>query len=114
MPRANRQAEALTPRQSKTIRFDYGKVGEAAAEQMGGAADRVRGLTRASVIEVGRELLKIKDTQVEHGHFRAWVHFECSLSIRTAERAMQVAKLVAKNEKLSYLPANGLLALASS
>ena len=36
MPGANRQAEALTPRQSKTIRFDYGKVGEAAAESRWG------------------------------------------------------------------------------
>jgi hypothetical protein len=76
------------------------------------AADRVRGLIRASVIEVGRELLAIK-RQLKHGQFVAWVEHDCQLSIRAAQRAMRAAEMVEKNDKLSYLPPDGLLALAS-
>jgi hypothetical protein len=35
------------------------------------------------------------------------------MSIRTAQRAMQAAEMVERNDKLSYLPADGLLALSS-
>jgi hypothetical protein len=67
---------------------------------------------RDSVLTVGRELLVIK-AQIEHGPFQAWVRQECGLNVRTAERAIQAAELVGKNDKLSYLPADGLLALSS-
>ena len=82
-------------------------------EQMRGAADCVRGLMRASVVEVGHELLKIKATQIEHGQFTDWVRLECKIHIRTAQRYMKAAEFIGEHDKLSYLPADGLLALSS-
>src|SRR5258708_7385134 len=113
MPGANRKAEASKPRQPKTNGFDYDKVDKAAAEQMRCAADCVRRLMRASVVEVGHELLKIKATQIEHGQFTDWVRLECKIHIRTAQRYMKAAEFIGKHDKLSYLPADGLLALSS-
>jgi hypothetical protein len=93
--------------------FDYATLDTGTADEMRGAAERVRGFMRESVVTVGRELLAIKKHHIERGHFEAWVRRECSLDIRTAQRAMKAAQLVGKNDKLSYLPAGGLLALSS-
>lgn len=94
------------------VGFDYSEVTANVAAEMREAADRVRGLIRASVVEVGRELLAVKQ-QLEHGQFVTWVERECRLPIRAAQRAMRAAEMVGKNDKLSYLPPDGLLALAS-
>jgi hypothetical protein len=69
-------------------------------------------MTSNPVVGLGTELLAIK-AKVDHGQFQKWVKRECRLQLRTAERAMQVAGLIQENDKLSYLPADGLLALAS-
>jgi hypothetical protein len=95
--------------------FNYGQIENTIlADHMRAAAGRVREHVRASVIEVGRELLAIK-AQTRHGDFVAWVEAECRLLIRTAQRAMKAAEFVdrTKSVKLSFLPADGLLALAS-
>jgi hypothetical protein len=95
--------------------FNYGQIENTIlADQMRAAAGRVREHVRASVIEVGRELIAIK-AQTKHGDFVAWVEAECGLLIRTAQRAMKAAEFVdrTKSVKLSFLPADGLLALAS-
>jgi len=92
--------------------FDYGTLDAAIAGEMREAANRVRGIQRAAVLDVGRELRAAK-SRVNHGQFTAWVEAECGLTIRTAERMMRVAELVGENDKLSYLPADGLLALSS-
>ena len=92
--------------------FDYTAVAVDIAGQMRAAADRVHKLQRAAVLDLGRELNVIKN-QVEHGRFVEWVERECQMSIRTAQRAMQAAEMVEKNDKLSYLPPDGLLALSS-
>ena len=91
--------------------FDYNQLAPDLALQMRGAADRVRQSVRASIIDVGRELLQVKE-RLEHGQFVAWVERECQLRIKTAERRMRAAD-VAKNDKLSYLPPDGLLALSA-
>jgi len=92
--------------------FDYASVPGDIANQMRTAADRVQQLRRAAVVDIGRELIAIKN-RIEHGHFIEWVEHECQIPIRTAQRAMQAAEMVERNEKLSYLPADGLLTLAS-
>lgn len=91
--------------------FDYAVVDDEIAEKMRSAAERVHSLARAAVVEVGAELLAVKG-QIGHGHFTHWVERECGMSIRAAQRAMAAAEMVSKNDKLSYLPADGLLALA--
>jgi hypothetical protein len=92
--------------------FDYAKLEAGIADEMRSAAERVRGLLRDSVVTVGRELLAIKK-KIEHGQFMAWVRRECRLNLRTVQRYTQAAELVEKDDKLSYLPADGLLALSS-
>jgi hypothetical protein len=93
-------------------RFDYTVLPADLSKAMRLAAARVQQLHRAAVIEVGRELIAIKD-RLEHGQFLKWVTRECQMSVRGAQRAMQAAEMITKNDKLSYLPPDGLLAIAS-
>lgn len=92
--------------------FDYALLDAAVADEARAAADRIRTRTRAAFLDVGRDLLAIKK-QVERGQFIAWVEHECGINIRTAQRAMSAAQLVAENDKLSYLPQDALLALTA-
>lgn len=92
--------------------IDYGTLDVDIANQMRDRATRIQRLQRASVLDVGRELIAAKGL-VEHGFFRSWVETACQIHIRTAERLMQAALLAQKNDNLSYLPPDGLLALAS-
>jgi hypothetical protein len=112
MTEFNRNLEAASSEHPEKVGFDYAEVDKATANDMRNAADRVRGSMRDSVVTVGRELLAIKK-RIKHGQFSAWVRLECAIALRTAERAIQAAELVEKNDKLSYLPADGLLALSS-
>ena len=91
--------------------FDYAAVRSDIANQMRTAGHRIHHLRYAPAVDIGRELIAIKD-RIEHGHFIEWVEHECQMSIRTAQRAMQAAEMVERNDKLSYLPADGLLALS--
>jgi hypothetical protein len=106
--RAAPEAGASTP----LVAFDYSALSADIADEMRGHASRIHGLQRASVLDVGRELIAAK-TRVEHGCFVEWVQKACQMQIRTAQRAMRAAELVGENDKLSYLPPGGLLALAS-
>ena len=92
--------------------FDYSGLTSDLADKMRGHASRICEIRRASVLDVGRELIAAKGL-VEHRCFAQWVRTACQMHIRTAERAMQAADLVQKNDNLSYLPPDGLLALAS-
>jgi hypothetical protein len=94
------------------IRFDYSAVAADVAGQMRAAAHHIQQLLHAAHYDVGRELLGIKK-QIEHGQFIDWVERECQMQIRTAERAMMAADMVEKNDNLSYLPQDGVLALAA-
>jgi hypothetical protein len=91
--------------------FDYTKLDADFAAELQRTANRVRERNREE-IEIGRDLLAVKD-RLEHGDFTAWVEDECGLKVRTAQRFMQAALLIAKNDKLSYLPVDGLTALSS-
>jgi Protein of unknown function (DUF3102) len=92
--------------------FDYSTFDADVADQMRDHANRICKIQRASVLEVGRELTAAKEL-VEHRCFARWLRTACQMHIRTAERAMLAAKLVEKNDNLSYLAPDGLLALAS-
>src|SRR3984893_2125148 len=93
-------------------RFDYGSVDTDIASDMREVVDHVHALHRAAVIEVGRALLTVKG-RIEQGHFVEWVEHECGMHIRGAQRAMAAAEMVEKNDNLSYLPADGLVALSA-
>src|SRR5260370_16171702 len=102
-----------SPLRRASAPFSYDALPPEVAAEMRTAAGKIQRYTRDAVVEVGKQLNQIKD-RIEHGQFRAWVEAECQLQIRTAQRAMQVAQLVQENVKLTYLPPDGLLALASS
>jgi hypothetical protein len=109
---ANQLGAGLTSDNSPVVAgFDYGVLDTATATEASAAATRIRGYVRSAVLDTGKDLLVIKE-KMERGQFIAWVETECQINIRTAQRAMRAAQLVEKNDKLSYLPPDGLLALA--
>src|SRR3954469_6674195 len=99
------------PQAALTCGFDYEQLDGDTAAEIQEAAARIRGFMRAAVIEVGCELLRVKE-RLNHGQFTAWVENECKLLMRTAQRAMRAAEMVGKYDKLSYLPPDGVLVLA--
>ena len=98
--------------QSVLSGFNYEVVPADIAHTMRAAAQRIHDHHRVAVIEVGRELAAVKE-QIQHGEFEQWVERECRMTIRAAQRAMLAAEMAAKNDNLSYLPPDGLLALAA-
>lgn len=94
--------------------FDYSVLGKH-ADVARDAAARIRKIFCGSVVNIGRELIAVKE-RIEHGDFLAWVNAECGLHIRIAQRAMKAAQFVidhaAENDNLSLLPTDTLLALA--
>jgi len=92
--------------------FDYRVLPSTVADEMRERAKRIYHLRRAAVLELGRELIAGK-AQVEPGHFIEWVRTACQMDIRTAQRAMRAAEIVGAYDNLSYLPPDGLLALAA-
>src|SRR5215472_17874310 len=77
--------------------FDYSALGADITNEMRARASRIQSFQRASVLDVGRELIAAKKL-VEHGFFRDWVETACQMHIRTAERLMQATLLVDKDD----------------
>jgi len=95
------------------IGVNYDSIHDGAlVEQMQSAARRIRKYIDDGVIEVGLELIALNE-KLEHGMFTALVEIELKMHIRTAERSMAAARLITKNEKLSYLPSSSLSLLAA-
>jgi hypothetical protein len=104
--------EIASVRQSMSIStFNYDSLESEIAQEAREAAALIRKRTREAFIDVGRDLITWKD-RLDRGQFVVWVVSECGLSIRTAQRAMQAAEVLEKNDKLSYLPPDGLITLA--
>jgi hypothetical protein len=94
--------------------FDYRHVGDDLAVDLRALARRIRDRMAASVIETGRELLRVKDHQLDHGQFIAWVEAECALSPRTAQRMMAAAEWAeGKNDTVSHLPPTVIYVLSA-
>ena len=55
--------------------FDYGLVEADVADQARQAAERIRGHEQAATVEIGRELVAMKDA-LGHGHFLPWLEAE--------------------------------------
>ena len=95
--------------------FDYAGLDQAVAVQAQQAADRIRARQRDSAIEIGRELLGIKEA-LQHGHFIKWLGAEFDWTERSAQNFMQLAAAFpdpAKYETVSYLPTATLYKLTS-
>lgn len=95
--------------------FDYSVVETAVAGQARQAAARIRGHEKSAAVEIGRELIAMKEA-LPHGQFIPWIEAELGYSRRTATNLMQVAAEFGDETKwatVSHLPARVLYQLAS-
>lgn len=82
----------------------YDGLSRSAASMARGAAERIRAHKRRAVLEVGRELLAVKE-KLPHGHFEKWLSIEFSWDVRTARNYMAAAEAFgSKPEMFSALP----------
>ena len=96
--------------------FDYNNLPEAQSENLRKQAVRIRERTKATtaaIIEIGRDLLAIKQT-LEHGQFIKWIEIECLCSIRAAQNYMRAAEFSeGKSASVAYLPPATIYKLAA-
>lgn len=93
------------------IRCNYGNLPRDAAEVARAAATRMNSRLKRTFLETGVDLLEVKK-HLDHGQFTRWLEPEFAMSVRTAERFMMAAELIAKIGKMSLLPARMLRAIA--
>lgn len=93
--------------------FDYGQLEAKTAAAAQAAVQKIRGLEKAASVDIGRELLAMKE-RLPHGQFLPWLEAEFSYSRRTATNLMQVAETFGdKWETVAHLPAGILYQLAA-
>ena len=99
---------------STVASFAYHVLEPEKAGMLKAAAERIRNLFRASVVEVGQELIAVKQ-KIGDGLFGRWIAHEFSMSTRSAQNYMAAARLlIAKNATVAYLPAKTLYKLGST
>lgn len=80
------------------------------------AAERIRGRLQAAFIETGRDLIQQKES-LGHGNFLKWIDAEFSLSERSAQNLISMAKFVDSNPQhvavLENFSARALTAIAA-
>ena len=93
--------------------FDYTQLEPEIADKLRQTALRVRAHKSACVLEVGGELLQVKD-QLEHGDWGKWLERECELKERTAQRMINAAKWMRdKSVTVTDLPTGILYSLSA-
>jgi len=105
-------SESTQIRQS--LRWDYSQAGAAADEVRSHAIEIKRSERRASeaILDAGQHLIAVKE-RLQHGQWEDWLQTEFNMSIRTAQRMMDVAtKFVAKSDTVSLLGPSVLYLLA--
>ena len=94
------------------VGFNYKSLDQKAAKMAKLAARRSRQDLNQAASDIGRDLLKVK-VNLNHGQFVAWLRGEFDLSVRTAQRYMAAAQLVAKSETVSRLKPSVLYQLSA-
>ncbi len=93
--------------------FSYAILDAAAAAIAREAAEVIRGVHTAYILEVGQHLLRAKEV-LPHGSFEAWVRDAVGMQPRTARNIMTTAQwLDGKPAAVADLPSGVLYALAS-
>lgn len=77
--------------------FDYGALPAECAAELRTVVQRIHVRTAVSVIENGRDLIRVREMPEMKGRFVAWLNAEFRLSERTAYRMMQAAENVGEN-----------------
>jgi hypothetical protein len=91
---------------SDLIPFDYSVVSSDTAVRLQAQAERIKTRikkTTEDIIEIGKDLLAVKQQRLDHGQFRAWVEREVGINPRSAQMYMAAARLFEKNEIISRL-----------
>jgi hypothetical protein len=93
--------------------FDCAELPEETANSLRESADAIRAIQRNAVVDVGKHLLRAKET-LRHGAFSTWVEAEIGITVRSAERYMRTAQFLAgKPDTMSLLPPSILYRLAA-
>jgi len=93
--------------------FDYSQLDAGIAEKAEAAARRIRNRLAKSVVEIGHELLQIKEA-LKHGQFTEWLDAELGLKRRSAENYMNAARLSeTESASVALLPPTALYDLAA-
>ncbi|ESY66310.1 MULTISPECIES: DUF3102 domain-containing protein [Mesorhizobium] len=96
METAGHKADDAVPMVSSVEKSLYSHLDPAIAKQAVEAANRIRshiGSKNRSMIEIGKELLLIK-AQLDHGQFGTWLDAEFTMTTRSAQKYMNVARMV--------------------
>jgi hypothetical protein len=92
--------------------FDYTTLPSDIGVEAKAAADHIRGLLCGAQIDVGTELLRIKE-KLPPGEFGKWLKAEFALSERSAQNYMNAAALAAKSATVADLRPGVLYQLAA-
>jgi Protein of unknown function (DUF3102) len=102
--KSKQAAAALVERLATRPEFDYSALVPTIADSTRNAAERIKSRIKASVLEIGHDLLAVKE-QLEHGQFCDWLSCELGMTPRSAQNYMQTARAFGeKSEIISYLP----------
>ena len=77
------------------VGYDYATLPPDVAKFARRAADDIKSALNDNLIEVGRNLLVVKQ-KLQHGQFGAWIRAEFGMAERTAQRYMAAARLAAR------------------
>jgi hypothetical protein len=92
--------------------FDYGSLPAEVRIEAKAAAERIKERMRGAVVEVGTDLIQVKD-RLPHGEFGKWLKAEFGMTERSAQNYMAAASLVGKCETVSFLQPRTLYLLAA-
>lgn len=115
-PHQEVQAEPEFPRSLLTglSEFPYKAMSRSDANKLHDVAVRIRGRESKSLIEDGRDFIRIKDL-LDHGQFTDWLNREdLPYNKKSAQRAMSVARMCdGRSKHLEALPVSVLYDLAA-
>jgi hypothetical protein len=93
--------------------FDYSKLDSGIAKYLRGEAERIRRQYSASIIQIGKALIRGKH-YLQHGEFIRWVETEAGIPARTAQAYMRVAEWASdKSPTVENLPPTILYLLSA-
>jgi len=96
-----------------TATFDYNSVEPDVANYLRGEAGRIRRHYTASIVQIGKALIRAKH-YLCHGEFIRWVECEAGIPARTAQAYMRVAQWASdKSATVAHLPPTVLYILSA-
>lgn len=104
---------AAKPQAAEVRAFDYSGVSAAVAKEAEATAKRIRNRLKVHTIEIGKELLVIKE-ELGHGKFGKWLDFHFGWKERTAQNYMNSATAFGSTPQIiDVLPPSTVYKLAA-